>query len=74
MSNSDYYYNPSRDDVYISDYENSICCVREYKSVVDSDDLARWRQMWYPSCRICPRQKYCYASHQMQRAKPSVVI
>lgn len=74
MSNANYFYNPERDEEYISDYEQQICCVKEYKLVRDSDDLARWRQMWFPSCRVCPRQKYCYASHQMQNAYPAVVI
>lgn len=73
-TNLDYFYNSERDEEYISDYEQQICCVKEYKHVTDADDLARWRQRWLPSCRVCPRQRFCYASHQMQKAYPPVVV
>lgn len=68
------FYEPEKDDNYISDQDNECSAVQEYKLVHDADDLKYWRAMWYPSCRVCPRQRYCYPSHQMQFSKPKVMI
>ena len=73
-NNTPFFYNPERDDDYISDQEHEFPCVKAYKHVGDGDDLARWRAKWIARCRECERQTYCYASHQMQAAKPKMVV
>lgn len=72
--NTPFFYNPDRDDNYISDQEHEFRCVKAYKHVGDADDLAQWRAKWLPVCRNCERQTFCYVSHQMQLAKPKAVI
>ena len=74
IDNTNFFYNAERDDPHIGDKGETYPCVRDYKLVSDSEDLGRWRQMWYPSCRVCPKERFCYASHQMQKAKPEMII
>ena len=73
-NNTPFFYNPERDNNYISDQEHGFDCVKEYKTVCDSGDLARWRSRFLDACRNCERQTFCYASHQMQMAKPKMVV
>lgn len=73
-NNTHFFYNPERDDNYISDLEHDFLCVKAYKQVHDSDDLSEWRSKYLGQCRECDRQTFCYASHQMQMAKPKAVI
>jgi len=68
------FYDFDRDEQFISDRENECPAVRAAKNVIDGDDLARWRSMWFPSCRVCPYQKTCAMSHQMQMIPPAVYI
>jgi len=68
------FYDFDRDEKFISDAENECPAVRDAKCVIDGDDLARWRNLWYPSCRVCPRLKFCAMSHQMQMAPPAVML
>lgn len=74
IDNAPFFYNSERDDPLIGDKGVTHPCIRDYKFVNDDEDLGRWRQMWFPSCRVCPKERYCYVSHQMQQAKPELIL
>lgn len=63
---SDLWYDAGRDEQYISDQDRQCPACRDFQETCDMEDVARWRALWLPSCRVCPREPYCYVSHRMQ--------
>ena len=63
---SDLWYDADMDEEYISDTDRQCPGCQDFTETCDMEDVVRWRALWLPSCRVCPRESHCYVSHRMQ--------